>query len=64
MNYLALLLALISLTAAIEAAPSETKWKCDKADDDKIDKLVADAIVIGTSENFPTDKKAMKRFCK
>lgn len=56
-----LLSLLLAFSAFVQAAP---KLKCDATGEEAIDQLIAKAITIGTSRQFPTDTKTMKAFCR
>ena len=65
--YLILLAAsffvLQNLTQA--AKPGVTKYKCDAADKQNVDELVARIMTFGrTDRTFPESKKELKLYCK
>ena len=59
-----ILIVLFVIWALVEAAPTKSKWKCNKQEVDDFDRMFARAIVIGTEEKFPTDKKSLEIFCR
>ncbi|KAH9405606.1 hypothetical protein TYRP_001461 [Tyrophagus putrescentiae] len=52
-----------NINSATPPTQPTTKWKCNAADQEKIDKLMRDAYILGTNQQFPTDNKALKEFC-
>lgn len=56
--------ASLSHTKKTSFSSSPSKWKCEDSDDELIDKMMRDAIVIGTNQSFPTNEKNLKSFCK
>lgn len=53
-----------NINSATPPTQPTTKWKCNAADQEKIDKLMRDAYILGTNQQFPTDNKALKEFCR
>ncbi len=64
MKLLAFCFLLVTLCIVKGASAGSTKkWKCLPEDETEIDRIAAEAIVIGTGENFPINSKEMRALC-